>query len=338
MMLADTWNFASKLTAKRIRNAHKIYSSYQRARRSGIPEISGMPISMAVEPTTACNLRCPECPSGLRSFTRPTGKLATSLFDTLLADQGDTLCYLTLYFQGEPFLHSGLTDMISKASQLGIYTATSTNAHFLTEKSAIDIVQSGLDRIIISIDGTTQESYEAYRKGGDFDKVLEGTQTLLRVRRQLKSSTPHIIWQFLVVAPNEHEIPAIQRLARTYQVDQLVLKSAQLYDYEFGNALMPTNEKYSRYKKGSDGRYQSKTKFENECWKMWHSAVMTWDGKIVPCCFDKDAHYPMGNLNEAPMSEIWNSNKYHQFRKQLFTSRQEIEMCRNCSEGAQVWV
>jgi radical SAM protein with 4Fe4S-binding SPASM domain len=66
---------------------------------------------------------------------------------------------------------------------------------------------------------------------------------------------------------------------------------------------------------------------------MWHSCVMTWDGSIVPCCFDKDAKYSMGNINEKTFGEIWNGDAYRDFRAQLFTNRKSIDICRNCTEG-----
>ena len=336
--IRDGYQLASKLTLKRINNAFKIYRSFSKSRKTGIPAISGLPISLSIEPTTACNLRCPECPSGLRSFTRPTGKIDQQLFEQVINELSDTLMYLIFYFQGEPYLHPRLLEMVSYASKQRIYTATSTNAHFLTDEIAKQTVQSGLDRMIISIDGATQETYESYRKTGDLDQVLEGTKRILHWKKQLKSATPHVVWQFLVVRPNEHEIPTIKRLAKEYGVDHLAFKSAQIYDYEDGNDLIPTQEKYARYTQRADGKYELKNKMLDECWKMWHSCVMTWDGKIVPCCFDKDAHHVLGNATDYSFSEIWNGQAYRQFRQGLITSRSEIEMCKNCTEGTPVWV
>jgi hypothetical protein len=80
------------------------------------------------------------------------------------------------------------------------------------------------------------------------------------------------------------------------------LKTAQVYDYKNGNELIPENEQYSRYKKNSDGTYSIKNSLENNCWKLWHSCVITWDGKVVPCCFDKDAQYQLGDLQTHSFS------------------------------------
>ncbi|MBL0743343.1 radical SAM/SPASM domain-containing protein [Chryseolinea lacunae] len=335
--LQDHVNMLSKSSLKRVHNAARVFSSYHTSTFTGKPALRGMPISLSFEPTTSCNLRCPECPSGLRSFTRPTGMLQEQLFRKVIDQVAPTLSYLTFYFQGEPFLHPQFLDMVKYASQKGIYTATSTNAHYLKDDVAKATVQSSLDRLIISIDGTSQDTYQNYRIGGSLNKVLEGTQNILRWKKELKSKTPHVIFQFLVVKPNEHQIPEVYALADQLGVDDVVLKTAQIYDYKNGSPLMPTQDRYSRYRQTSDGTYALKNKLMNECWKMWHSCVVTWDGKVVPCCFDKDAHFVLGDLNENTFEEIWNSDKYNAFRASLLRSRSEIEICKNCTEGTKIF-
>jgi radical SAM protein with 4Fe4S-binding SPASM domain len=335
--ITDGLNLFSKLTTKRVANAVKVFSSYQYSRRHGIPAMNGLPISIAFEPTTSCNLRCPECPSGLRSFKRPTGMLDADLFRNVIDQLAPTLNYLTFYFQGEPFLHPQFLEMVKYASDRGIYTATSTNAHFLKDDQASATVLSSLDRLIISIDGTTQDTYESYRIGGSLDKVVEATKNILYWKKKLKSKTPHVVFQFLVVKPNEHQIPEVYRLAKALGVDQVVLKTAQIYDFQNGSHLIPEQDRYARYRKNKEGTYSIKNKLENHCWKMWQSCVITWDGKVIPCCFDKDAQYALGDLSLNSFAEIWNGKSYEHFRSMLLQSRSEIEMCKNCTEGTKVW-
>ena len=320
-----------------MQNAVRVWQSYHRSRRAGAVLHTGMPIAVAFEPTTSCNLRCPECPSGLRSFTRPTGMLAEDLFKKTIDELAPTLSYLTFYFQGEPYLHPQFLELVGYAHQKNIYTATSTNAHYLSEKNAEATVRSGLDRLIISIDGTTQDTYQSYRVGGSLEKVKEGTRTLLAWRKKLRSRTPHVILQFLVVKPNEHQIPEVYQLARALGVDEVKLKTAQIYDYEHGSPLIPTQDRYSRYRLLPDGRYAIKSGWDNHCWKMWHSCVITWDGRVVPCCFDKDAHHVLGDLTHQSFSDIWRGDAYTQFRASLLRARSEIDICRNCTEGTGVW-
>ncbi len=296
-----------------------------------------MPMSISIEPTTSCNLRCPECPSGLRSFTRPTGMLSKELFESAIDQLAPSLAYLIFYFQGEPYLHPSFLDMVEYASAKEIYTATSTNAHYLDDEAAKRTVESGLDRLIISLDGVTQETYESYRIGGKLEKVIEGTKNIVKWKKKLRSKTPHTIFQFLVVKPNEDQVGQVQRLATELGVDEVAFKTAQIYDYQHGSDLIPSIDAYSRYRKNGDGTYSIKNKLLDHCWKMWHSCVITWDGKVVPCCFDKDAHFVLGDLTQNTFAEIWNGEKYHDFRASLLRSRSEIEMCRNCTEGTKVW-
>jgi radical SAM protein with 4Fe4S-binding SPASM domain len=333
----DGMQLASKLSLKRVLNAGRILRSYHQSRITGVPKISGLPISISIEPTTSCNLRCPECPSGLRAFSRPTGMLEPSVFEKVINQLAPSLAYLTFYFQGEPYLNPQFLTMVKYVAQQGIYTATSTNAHYLKDEMARQTVESGLDRLIISIDGTSQDTYQSYRVGGDLAKVIEGTRNIVAWKRKLKSTTPHVIFQFLVVKPNEHEIPEVYKVARTLGVDAVKLKTAQIYDYKNGSDLIPVQDKYARYRKQKDGTYSIKNNLDNHCWKMWQSCVITWDGKVVPCCFDKDAHFVLGELHQNSFEEIWFGEKYNQFRTSLLRSRSEIEICKNCTEGAKVW-
>ncbi len=334
----NAFSVLKKMTPRRAVNAFLVWISYHFSKWDKHPHQWGMPISIAVEPTTSCNLRCPECPSGLRQFSRPTGMLDEIFFRETIDRVSPHLFYLTFYFQGEPYLNPKFLDMVQYASSKNIYTSTSTNAHYLDDETAKKTIESGLDRLIISIDGTTQETYSSYRIGGSLDKVIEGTKNILKWKKQLRSATPHVVFQFLVVKPNEHQVNEIQMLAEKTGVDEVLFKTAQVYDFENGNELIPSEEKYSRYKQKSDGTWIHKNKMENHCWKMWHSCVITWDGSVVPCCFDKDAAHRLGTLKNYSMKQIWHSEPYNRFRTSVLKSRKEIDICRNCSEGTKVWV
>lgn len=336
-MWNDQWNIIRKLTFYRVINIFKLGFSYVLAKHFKKVKVMGLPFSASIEPTTACNLGCPECPSGLKSFTRPTGRLDVELNQKMLHQLGKQMLYINYYFQGEPFLNPEFLQLIKDAKKHNIYTATSTNGHFITPQKAEEIVDAGLDRLIISIDGLTQKTYEQYRRNGKLEKVLQATKYMVEAKKKKKSKTPHLIFQFLVVAPNEHEVEEVFNLGSEMGVDEVRLKTAQLYDYKHGNPLMPKNEKYARYKKMKDGTYKLKYKLGDYCWRMWSSTVLTWDGKVLACCFDKDAKHTLGNMAKIPFVEIWKSKRYLGFRESVFTRRKSIDICKNCSEGAKVW-
>ena len=332
----DGIHFSKTLSGKRIENAWVNYRSFHKAIKSQSPIHPGLPVSISVEPTTSCNLRCPECPSGLRSFTRPTGMMELTTFQKIIDELHEKLAYLILYFQGEPYLNPSLYEAIRYAHERKIYTATSTNAHYLTKEQALQTVQSGMRRIIISMDGTDQQTYEKYRVGGHFEQVINGIENLVEAKKKLKSHAPYIILQFLLFQHNLHQIPEVKKLAKKLGVDKLELKTAQVYDFEHGSKLIPLEDEYSRYAQNGMGKLHIKNNQLNKCWKMWHSCVMTWDGSIVPCCFDKDAKYTMGNIREQSFDAIWNGDRYQEFRASLFTNRKKIDICRNCTEGLTV--
>lgn len=333
----DSINLVRHLNVVRFFNLFGLKFSYLFSKVTKKSRLYGSPFSMSIEPTTACNLGCPECPSGLKQFTRKTGKLNLDFHENFLKQISKTVFYINYYFQGEPFLHPNFLELIKSAKKHKIYTATSTNAHFITEKNADEIVESGLDRLIISIDGLTQETYEQYRKQGSLESVLKGAELVISAKKRLNSKTPFIIFQFLAVKPNEHEIPQVHILGKEMGADEVRIKTAQLYDYKHGNPLMPNQEKYARYKKNIDGTYRLKYKTGNYCWRMWSSSVVTWDGNVVPCCFDKDATHVLGDVKADSFKVIWNSKEYRNFRNAILSNRNEIDICKNCSEGAKVW-
>jgi radical SAM protein with 4Fe4S-binding SPASM domain len=320
------------LSLWKIHNFTLLIVSFHLSRFIRRPILWGKPATLSIEPTTSCNLRCPECPSGLRSFTRPTGMISKQLFETAIAQSKKHLTYLHLYFQGEPFLHPEFLELVSMADKNRIFTATSTNAHYINENNVEKILSSGLKQLIVSMDGMTQEVYQDYRIGGKLEKVQKGLSLLLERRKKTGSRYPRIVLQYLVTGKNEHQIPDLKAWARSIGVDELQLKTTQIYDFENGSELIPKDLNYSRYIPTGDGKWKLKKPIENKCWRMWQGSVITWDGRMLPCCFDKDGKYTMGNIREYTIPAIWGNSKYKDFRKMLLQNRKQIDICRNCTE------
>ncbi|MEN9333324.1 MAG: hypothetical protein RLY35_504 [Bacteroidota bacterium] len=334
MFWRDALRFLRAVTLKKCWNALLVYLGFYLRK----PHHLGLPLSLSIEPTTACNLGCPECPSGLKQFSRPTGNIKLEEFKSWVSGWSEFVFHINFYFQGEPFIHPQLLQMVKLAHQKKIYTAISTNAHFMGEKTVADIIDSGLDRIIISLDGFSQEVYEQYRVNGKVDEVKQAVKRLVDEKKRRGVSHPHVIVQTIVVKPNEHEVEEIKQWAKEIGVDEVKWKTAQLYHPTDDHPLMPQQEKYRRYRKNAQGKWEVKSRLDNHCWRLWSSCVITWDGNIVPCCFDKDAAHPMGSLREQAFQEIWNNAAYRHFRGQLLKSRKSIDICSNCSEGTKVWV
>jgi MoaA/NifB/PqqE/SkfB family radical SAM enzyme len=331
--IRDHWNILSRITPLRLWNLFLVQLGYYATRILKKPVVWGKPFSVSIEPTTSCNLRCPECPSGLRQFSRNTGMLSFDLYKKIADQIGNRLMYMILYFQGEPYLNPSFFDIVRDARRRRIYTATSTNAHFLTDDNARKTVESGLDRIIVSLDGIGQETYAKYRVGGRYQRVVDGIETLVAWKKKLKSATPHIILQFIVFRTNQDQIEEVKALSKRLGVDELQLKSAQVYDYKNGHPLIPTIDKYSRYRQKKDGTWEMKNDFPDRCYRMSVSCVITWDGLVVPCCFDKDAIHQMGDLKKDSFDAVWKNPTYQEFRTKVFTNRKSIDIWVNRPEG-----
>lgn len=314
-------------------NILKLTFSYFVSILVGRPIHFGLPLGISIEPTNHCNLKCKECPTGMDILLRPKGNIDKVLSSRVLDELSPKLTTVIFYFQGEPFINKEVDELISYASCKKVYSITSTNGHYFTKENIEKIIKSGLNKLIISMDGTTPEVYEKYRVGGRLEKVVEGVKQLVAEKQGTNSKLPKLVLQFLVTAENEHQINDAKKLANHLKVDAINFKTAQIYDFKNGNPLIPKNEKYSRYRKQKDGTYQIKSNLKNRCWRMWGQPVVTATGDVVPCCFDKDANYKMGNLNEQTFKEIWQSENYKNFRKKVFTDRKGIDICQNCTEG-----
>ncbi len=326
------------ISLKRTINAARLLAGYYLSRIVRKPVHWGYPLNISFEPTNICNLGCPECPTGLKLLKRNQGKLKLENFKKVIDEVYAFTPALLLYFQGEPFLNPDLVKMIEYARSRKMFVSLSSNGHFLNEKTCREIVRSGLSKIIISMDGTTQEVYEKYRQGGHLHIVLKGIDTLVKIKKEMNSPYPLIELQFLVFRFNEHQLDEIKQLAREKRVDHLALKTAQVYDYQFAFDKIPQNKKYSRYVLKNDHQFHLRKKAYNHCWKMWHSPVITWDGAMVPCCFDKDASYPAGNVFEKGFKNVWQNKTMNDFRFRVLTRRKEIDICQNCTEGLSFWI
>ena len=316
-------------------NLLKIIAGYLVSRITKRAVHRGNPVAVSIEPNNTCNLRCPECPAGMKELTRPGGFMSPALFHNAIDQLSPHLSYLTLYFQGEPYMSKHLFDFIAYARSKKIFVATSTNGHFLDEASVRQTIDTGLNKLIVSLDGADQASYESYRKGGNFEKVVSGIRLLVREKKRLKKTTPEIVLQCLVLKSNEHQMNEIRNLAKDMGVDKLEFKTAQFNDYQNGNPLMPENPKYSRYRRhhGKVTRFTPKNRMSDSCFRMWSSCVITWDGKVVPCCFDKDANHLLGDLAKQSFLEIWNGKPYRDFRNKILKNRKSIGICQNCSQN-----
>ncbi len=323
--------FRTSFSLPKLLNAAKLELSYRLSAFGFLTRWSMYPQFISIEPANVCNLHCPECPVGMRKTAVKPVFADMQLIRTLTDELAPTLTYATLYFQGEPLMNRNFTEIVKYLHSRNIFTSTSTNAQLIDENMAKKLVESGLDRLIVSVDGTTQDTYEAYRAGGSLEKAIGAMNALAEWKIKLKSPLPFIEIQFLVLKTNEHQTGEIKKMAKQWKADKLTFKSAQLYDFENGHSLLPESKKYARYELRPDGKYHIKSALKNRCKRLWKGAVVTSEGSVLPCCFDKDSEYVFGNLNSLTFAECWQSAEAYRFRKNLLENRKQFDMCRNCT-------
>lgn len=320
----------SCLNFKRMANYARMYGSFLFSRITGKSHIWHTPTFLSVEPANYCNLKCPECPVGNRNINKKAAQLNLDIYQKIMDEIASNLHVINLYFQGEPLFAQHFCEMVNYAKQHNLYTITSTNAQLLTNQLAKDIVESGLDKIIVSIDGITQASYEKYRQNGNLQKAIDGIRFLDFWKKQLHRNTPIIEIQCLRLKSNEQDWRALKKTYRTWGGNMLRFKTAQFYNYENGNILMP-EEKYSRYARQKDGKYRIKYKLYNHCLRLWNGAVIDANANVLPCCFDKYAEYKFGNAAHTHFITCWHSKEATAFRNKVLTQRSGINICTNCN-------
>jgi radical SAM protein with 4Fe4S-binding SPASM domain len=330
-MLPDMLNFIGKMTPAKLWNILVVKVSYFISILVNRPVVWGRPWFISIEPSSVCNLQCTQCPTGQGDIQRDQNYMDLDLYREFLKGISSTTSILSLYFQGEPLMHKNFVEFIRAASDAGMYTQTSTNGQMLDNEVCREMIEAGLDRIIISMDGLDPSSYHTYRRGGDLGKVQDGIRNLVRIRNDLGSRTPKIIVQFLVFRHNQGDIKKFRKKAKDLGTDRVWIKTAQLEYPETAGELVP--DLHSRYERNGSGDWIRKGRLKNRCKRLWETLVVTSDGRMVPCCFDKRAAYSMGNIRESVISDIWKGESYRAFREKIFKDRKSIGMCRNCTEG-----
>jgi radical SAM protein with 4Fe4S-binding SPASM domain len=292
---------------------------------------AGGPETGMIEPTNLCNLACPTCPTGTGKI-EPLPQMTLARFDQVLGALSPRLRNLALWNYGEPLLNRALPQMIASAKKAGVgVVKVSSNVHFLDGKRGLALLTSGLDVLILSVDGASQDTYAEFRKDGDFAKVAAAIAWLCAEKRRLALAKPRIELQFIVMRHNEHELPEMRRLARAWGVDKLRVKTVGADDDET-RSLVPTSRLLSRYK--ADG--ETPNVRHAFCTMAWDHTVVNVDGSVTPCCYlrpDMGEAFVMGNVFETSFQSIWRGEKYRAFRESMLEGRAAMPVCNKCRGG-----
>ncbi|MDD5130354.1 MAG: radical SAM protein [Candidatus Omnitrophica bacterium] len=309
---------------------------------------SGYPAWLTIDPTNICTLKCPFCPTGYGLMKRPKGMMSKDRFQRIMDVLGPYLLHIDMQNWGEPLLNKDIYQMISYAKKFDINITVSTNFQNFDEKSAEELVNSGLDRIVLSIDGASQQTYEKYRRGGSFLKAIENARVLVNKKRQLKSSQPFVLWQFLVFRHNEHEIEVAKAMGRDLGVDAVGITPAFVaVDSDEYKDWVALNSQYNRYdlinkpKEVSGSESFLKAPEESFCNWPWEGITINWDGSVAPCCGIYLEEEDFGNIfTGQDFHHLWNNNHYKAARE-FIRSRKKPNAgikntCVNCTKIGQI--
>jgi len=338
MELTKRFVFSKNVTLRKFLNFCIVTFQFTVTKNS---RVIGYPVELVIDPCNICNLHCPLCPTGQGRSDRSKGKMSFDNFRRIIDELGAYLYRVDLHNWGEPLLNDDLYQMVSYARAHNIQVRVSSNLNVIDKVKAKKLMKSGLDVLIVSLDGASQETYKQYRVGGSFDKVTRGIKMIIEMKKELNSSTPFIIWQFLVMRHNEHEIPKAEDMAKEFGVNKLDLFAIHC---DMGREIfwndktriektakwLPRNEKFCIY----DLTAGKKKSQRRTCNFLWVQAAINWNGSVSPCCALYDEKYDFGNAFCIGFKSVWNNDKYRQARRIIRTKKigenDYLNVCSNC--------
>lgn len=262
------------------------------------------PIQAVFEVAAICNLRCPQCWIGLRWTNR--GKennfMSMELFNRACDQLAPSVKHTYLHLWGEPTLNKDLGKMIRRAKEFSTVDLA-THGLFIDESNIDDLIKA--DSLSVSIDGITQEVYEQYRVGGQLNKAMAGMRMLA------KAAPGKVNWTFIVFKQNEHQVEEARKLAEEIGVN-FGPKPPVFWDSSTMDQSMPS-EAYRRYSMVNGSWELKADKFK--CREFWRTLYLLPDGKVTTCCYDGRAEYPMGNIYQQTLLDIWNGEAYTRMRE-----------------------
>jgi radical SAM protein with 4Fe4S-binding SPASM domain len=265
---------------------------------------------------------------------KPRGNMSMDTFTSLIDDTADYASIAVLWMWGEPFVNSRVFDMIAYAHSKNIATVASTNGqHVQSREDAERLVKSGLDNLVVALDGATQEVYSTYRVGGDIRKIMRCLELIRQAKDSLGSLSPRVNVRTVVMKHNEHELPDIEQIAVKYGADMVSKKTAFLPDYYKADAdhdFAPSDPRYRRFKYQNDQRIR-RSQHHFHCHRPWIRMSVTADGTVLPCEFDfnETAIFGIGG-NSTSFADVWQSEAAAAFRKQFLRDRSVYKFCAEC--------
>jgi len=275
------------------------------------------PTYLNIETICGCNLRCVMCPIGTGGFKRKNKVMDQKLFKKIISEVAGKTRYAWLHFFGEPLLDPYIFDRIKFCKSNGLKTQISTNATLLTKEKAGQLLESGLDDMIISLDGATKRTYEAIRKRGDFNRTMTNVRYFLELKKKRGIKRPFVRVQIIRMSENEKEI------------DSFIKKWKDLAD---AITIKPLGSWAGQVDIGKHKKSGRKLPERYPCLTIWEQLTILADGKVAVCCYDFNGKNIIGDLNKQTVAEVFNGPRIRTLRLMQARGKFNIPPCNTCVE------
>jgi radical SAM protein with 4Fe4S-binding SPASM domain len=315
-----------------VKRLNFLVQGMQLIKRSG--HYLGIPPILQIEPSNTCNLQCLTCATGAGLITRPATMMPYDIYRRVIDQVKDHVFLLIFWSWGEPFINKDAFRMIRYAKEKGLLVHTSTNGHYFETKERVrQIIESGLDSLIVAIDGLDQQTYEKYRKGGNLQKVISFIENLVAERASLGADNPRITLRFIVMKHNEHQVDQVKEFAQNLGVDVVTFRAAvfRRSDIDLEENLMPLSSDFQRFQyKNSPPKFFGKNQTSNYCHRPYANLTIFSNGDVVTCENDFNATIPLGNVIHQDIHEILSSSEVKKFFKVFRKDLDRFVFCREC--------
>jgi MoaA/NifB/PqqE/SkfB family radical SAM enzyme len=289
------------------------------------------PLHMQFELTNYCNLRCPVCPTGIRSVRRAPQAMDPGLFERLMAEVGPYLLTASLWAWGEPLLHPQLDEVLRAARGYPVAMLVSTNGQNLDDDGVMDVlIDHPPTHLIVAIDGLTDETNSRFRRGAKLAPALSGVRQMADRKQARGLDLPVLHMRYIVMKHNQHELPHLEAFARDHRFDLLTVRTLSIIDApeQTHRELVPDAEGWAAYTYDDGERVRRHDFYCLE--PFWFPTVFA-DGTVVACEQDYNAQHAFGVVSEeTSFADLWFSPRAAGIRKAIRDYPEGFSFCRNC--------
>jgi MoaA/NifB/PqqE/SkfB family radical SAM enzyme len=288
----------------------------------------GKPYVLIVETGTVCNIHCPTCPTPreIIAEARSARNMDFEHFKTIIDNSYKSFSAVVLYWTNEPLMNKDLADMVRYCNDLNLYTFISTNVMLLTGDKFKELIEAGLDELLVCVDGFSAETYEPFRKGAKFETVKNNIETVCKIKKELNALNPWIELQYVENKQNSQEIAACREWAGNIGVDAFRLQ--KLYVARHLNDYRKLREEFYTETMWAEINSTGPNPDNKKCKTPDTQVCVLVNGDVTICCYDIRGSCSYGNLLEHSFEDIAKNRKYREIRNR--GKKRGLSICKEC--------